>query len=78
MTIVIEPDPVIEGQPVTIKVDGPGPYEWGTFGDKWEPLPIDPETGEGRIIVPPGSAGGVLTVSDLDSDTHSVNINAPT
>ncbi|HLU37793.1 MAG TPA: hypothetical protein VK081_00305 [Planctomycetota bacterium] len=65
MTIVVDPDPAIEGQPATIKVNGPGPYYWRVSGRDWEEIPIDEERGTGTITLPAGSGGGVLDVSDL-------------
>lgn len=64
MTIVVDPNPAIEGQPVTINVDGPGPYYWRVAGQDWQVVPIDEETGLARIDVPAGTGGGVLDVSD--------------
>jgi hypothetical protein len=78
MGIVMDPNPPIAGQPVTITVDGPGPYKWCVFGDEWQPLPIDPETRR-ATITPPGSAGGgTLGVSDHGGphgDTATAPIN---
>lgn len=77
MTIVVDPNPAVEGQPVTISVDGPGNFEWGVFGHGTQPLVIDPETGRAQIVLPAGSGGGVLIVTDGDADSIGVNINAP-
>jgi hypothetical protein len=79
MGIIVDPNPATEGQPVTITVEGSGPYEWSVFGDEWQPLTIDPETRQARITLPPGSGGGVLVVSDNrgpGSDTSSIPINS--
>jgi hypothetical protein len=81
VTVIVEPNPAVEGQPVTITVDGPGPYSWSVDGQTaWERLPIDPETRQGRITLPPSSGGSVLNVSDHNlpaPDGADVNINAP-
>jgi hypothetical protein len=79
MGIVMDPNPPVAGQGVTITVDGPGPYEWCVFGQDWQPLPIDPETRQARLTVPPGSEGGVLGVSDNrgpGADTSTAPINS--
>jgi len=64
MTITVDPDPAIEGQTATITVDGPGPYQWGVFGEGWQELHVDPETNQAQVVVPSGSGGGTLVVSD--------------
>ncbi len=64
MTIVVDPNPAIEGQPATVTVSGPGPYYWRVAGHPWEEIPIDEESGAGRITLPAGSGGGVLDISD--------------
>jgi hypothetical protein len=75
VTILVQPNPAAEGQPVTITVDGPGPYEWGVFGHGTQTLPVDPETGRAQVTLPAGSAGGVLVVTDGESDSTAVNID---
>ena len=80
MTIVVEPNPAIEGQPVSVSVDGPGPHYWRVAGQEWQEVPVDEETGRGRIDVPPGTGGGVLDVSDRRSpsaDATETPIDAP-
>lgn len=65
MTIVVDPNPAIEGQAATITASGPGPYYWRVSGGDWQQIPIDEESGTGVITLPAGSGGGVLDVSDL-------------
>ena len=79
MTIVVEPNPAREGQPVTVRVDQPGSYYWRVPGGDWQPIPIDPETNQGRIDVPPGTGGTNLDISDLafpNPDDQEVPINS--
>jgi hypothetical protein len=79
VTIVVEPNPAVEGQPVTVRVDGSGPYFWRVSGEEWTEVAIDPETGQGRIDVPPGSGGDTLVVSDRERpnpDNAEVPVNA--
>lgn len=79
MTIVVDPNPAIEGQPVTVRVDGPGPHYWRVSGEEWVEIGIDPETGRGTIDVPPGTGEDVLVVSDLavpNADNLEVPINS--
>ncbi|HLU40396.1 MAG TPA: hypothetical protein VK081_13505 [Planctomycetota bacterium] len=64
MTIRVEPDPPREGEPVTITVTGPGPYRYSVDGGPWTELPIDEETGSGSIVLPAGSGGTILDVTD--------------
>jgi hypothetical protein len=81
MTIVVEPNPAIEGQPVTVRVTGPGPHYWRTGDLDWEEIPIDEETGRGFITLPPGTGGDTLLISDLAIPTPEnieVPIDAPT
>jgi hypothetical protein len=81
MTIVVDPNPAIEGSPVTITVSGPGPYSWAVSPTgEWQTVPIDPETQRGQIVLPAGSGGHVLQISDLaipNSDSAAVNIDSP-
>lgn len=65
MPITVDPDPAIEGQPATITVSGGGPYYWRVSGQPWQEIPIDEESGAGRVTLPAGSGGGVLDISDL-------------
>jgi hypothetical protein len=80
MTIVVEPNPAAEGQPVSIHVDGAGPHYWRTGDLDWAKIPIDPETGRGSLTMPPGTGGDTLLISDLrtpDPQNLEVPIDAP-
>ena len=79
MSIVVDPNPAIEGQPVTVKVDQPGAYYWRTPGGDWQRIPIDPETNSGSLTPPPGSGGSILDVSNLaapNPDNLEVQVNS--
>ena len=78
MSIVVDPNPAIEGQPVNITVTGAGPHYWRTSETGWQTIPIDVETGRGSITMPAGSAGDVLMISDLaipNPENQEVPIN---
>jgi hypothetical protein len=79
MGIVVEPDPPREGQNATITVTGSGPHFYRVGNDDWQPLPVDEEGGSATVLLPPGSSGQILDVSDRntpDSDDHSVAITS--
>jgi hypothetical protein len=60
--IDVEPNPAVEGQPVTITVEGPGP--WLVMGDPdGEVREHEPDSqGQIELTAPPGASGGTFTV----------------
>lgn len=63
--VTIDPDPAVEGQPVSIKVNGPGPWYISLDGTGTI-TEITPQTaGEIELATPPGVGGQSFTVTDL-------------
>ena len=73
--IVVEPNPAVEGQPVTITVTGPGP--WYVAGNpsgeitEYQPNPNN----EIELLAPPGQAGGSFTITDYGDPPTSARID---
>lgn len=65
------PDPVPAGGTIEIEYRGPGRVTVSfDFGEEQE-VPIDPETGKGKVKVPPGASIAFV----MDSEGASVQID---
>lgn len=73
--IKVEPDPAIEGQPVTIIVTGPGPwYVAGNPGGEIVEHRPD-NNNEIELLAPPGQAGSSFTITDFGDPPTNVRID---
>ncbi|HLU38358.1 MAG TPA: hypothetical protein VK081_03175 [Planctomycetota bacterium] len=74
--IKVDPNPAIEGQPVTITVTGPGP--WFIAGDpdgeirEYQPGPNN----EIELTAPPGRGGGTFTITDGNGTSARIDIES--
>ena len=73
--IVVEPNPAVEGQPVTITVTGPGP--WSIAGNPdGEIKEYSPnQNNEIELLAPPGRAGGSFTITDFGDPPTDARID---
>jgi hypothetical protein len=74
--LVVEPDPAIEGQPVTITVTGPGP--WTIAGNPdGELREYQPDqNNEIELSAPPGRGGGSFTITDGNGTSARIDIRS--
>lgn len=73
----VQPDPPVEGQPVTITFPGPGPWyvrEDGSTGG-WTEVHVDPESNTARLDAPPAMGGGSFSVSDLEIPESATSVS---
>ena len=59
----MQPNPVVEGQDVTVDYQGDGPLYVSVDGGTWQEVAVDPATGKATVTAPPGST--VLSFSDM-------------
>lgn len=73
--IVVDPNPAVEGQPVTITVTGPGP--WYVAGNpSGEVKEYRPDANnEIELLAPPGGAGESFTVTDFGDPPTNARID---
>lgn len=74
--IKVDPNPAVEGQPITITFPGPGPWfirRDGTSGG-WDKVAIDPETNTARLDAPPGQGGDSFSISNLEIPETGINV----
>ncbi len=60
-TIEVDPNPVLEGEDVSIHYEGTGPLAVSVDGGPWQELPLDKD-GDGTLTAPVGS--GVIVIAD--------------
>jgi hypothetical protein len=71
----VEPNPAVEGQPVTITVTGSGPWYIGGNPDG-ELREYRPDRNqEIELTSPPGTAGGSFTVTDFGDPPTEARVN---
>ncbi|HLU37984.1 MAG TPA: hypothetical protein VK081_01285 [Planctomycetota bacterium] len=71
----MDPNPAVEGQPVTITVTGPGPW-YVVPNPSGEPKEYKPDAhNEIELLAPPGNAGGSFTITDFGDPATEIRVD---